>query len=322
MHRIVLFTLVSTLLTPFASAADFHAQTLGEIAIFPERTAAAQVLSLNESTLSAEITARIEHIVAEPGQTVASGALLAQLECSDYVLAGERAAAALKASEAQAKVAELQLSRSQQLAEQKFISAAGLDTQAAQTAIARADVAVNRSNLKTAQNTQKKCAIRAPFPAVIVERIAHEGEVVAPGTPLIAIRDLSRIEVRADVQEKDRSLQAAKEILFRDNRGDYPLRLIRLSPALHQSTRLLEARLRFADKPAASGSSGRLLWRTPQPHLSPEIIVRRDGQLGIFVVEQNKPRFLPLPDAEEGRPVAAPDLPAETRIVTRGQQAL
>ncbi|MDP2400670.1 MAG: efflux RND transporter periplasmic adaptor subunit, partial [Actinomycetota bacterium] len=199
---------------------------------------------------------------------------------------------------------------------------AGLDTQTASTEAARAEVAISRSALKTARNTRRKCDIRAPFPAVVLERIAQVGEMVAPGTPLLAVRDLSRIEIRAEVQEKDAGLANATEISLLTPGGSYPLSLVRLSPAMSKSTRLLEARLRFKGTAAMSGSSGRVQWRSTVRHLPPSLVVRRNGQLGVFVLEQDKPRFLPLPQAEEGRPVAVPELPADTRIVVKGQETL
>jgi RND family efflux transporter MFP subunit len=322
MSRSILFIFLIFFSLSLHAATNFQTQPLSKIAFSPERTAAAQVVSLNESTLSAEITARVKRIIAEPGQTVTKGALLAQLDCSDYALASERAAATLRASEAQTKVAELQLARNQQLAEKNFISAASLDTELAQTESTRAEVAVSRSNLKTAQNAEKKCSIYAPFPAVVLARIANEGEIVTTGSPLITARDLSRLEVRADIQDKDTSLKNANKIVFRSNGKDYSLRLIRLSPALSLSTRLREARLRFISKAALSGSSGRLIWDDPTPHLSAKIIVRRNGRLGVFIIKQDKPHFLVLPNAEEGRPVAVPNLAAETHIVIQGQDAL
>lgn len=319
-------TIVSILFIIFAlpaqAAPALQVRPLNEVAVFPERSAAAQVVSLNESRLSAEIAARIERIPAEPGQTVAKGDLLVQLDCRDHALARERAEAALQASEARAKVAELQLERSRKLAEQKFISPAGLDAQLAATETARAEAAVNRSTLKSARNDERKCAVRAPFPAVVLERIAQEGEMAAAGTPLLMLRDLSRIEVRAEVQEKGAPLTGTDEVALATPAGRYPLRLIRLSPALDKATRLLEARLRFTGAAAVSGSSGRIVWRSTVPHLPPQLVVRREGRLGVFVLEGDKPRFVPLPQAEEGRPAPASELPADARIVVKGHESL
>lgn len=310
-----------------ANAADkfaekYESQPLSAIQIFPERSATAQVVSLNESRVSAEITARIVSINVEPGQVIKKNDLIAQLDCADYNIATERALAALQVSEANAKLAKVQLTRSQKLADQKFISPSGLDTQIAQTEAAQAEVAVNQAAVKTARNNQSKCQIRSPFPAIVMERVAQVGEIIASGGSIVLLRDTSTLEIKAEIQERDANLEGVDNFEFVTASGRYPLRLVRLSPAASKTTRLLEARLKFTGNAATSGSSGRLVWLSRTPHLPAEIVVRRKGKLGIFVVEQNQPKFVALPYAEEGRPVAIPELPANTIIVTKGHATL
>ncbi|MDP2248508.1 MAG: efflux RND transporter periplasmic adaptor subunit, partial [Nitrosomonadales bacterium] len=295
---------------------------LSSIQIFPERTATAQVVSLNESRMAAEISARILKINVEAGQVIAKGAVIAQLDCADYNIATERALAALRVSQANAKLAEVQLTRNQKLAEQKFISASGLDTQVAQTEAAQAEVAVNQAAVKTARNNQSKCQIRSPFPAIVLERIAQVGEIVAPGGAIVLLRDSSTLEIKAEIQEKDAALEGVDTFEFVTLSGRYPLRLLRLSPAASRTTRLLEARFKFAGDAAASGSSGRLAWVTKVPHLPANFVLRRNGQLGVFVLKQDKPVFVPIANAEEGRPAVVPDLPVNTQIITKGHESL
>ena len=83
----------------------------------------------------------------------------------------------------------------------------------------------------------------------------------------------------------------------------------------------MEARLAFAGDVAAPGAAGRIVWRESAPHLPPEIVVRRKGHLGVFVDARGVARFWKLPGAQEGRP-APVDLPADARVVVRGQLTL
>ncbi|MGC2165059.1 MAG: efflux RND transporter periplasmic adaptor subunit [Gallionella sp.] len=322
MNRSILILMLSAAARIAHAAPDYLSSPLRDVAIYPELGASAQVVSLNESRISAEITARVERIPVEAGQVVEKGAVLASLDCRNYLLAETSAAAALKSSEARAHLAELQLERSKTLRGQNYISASGLDAQLAQTEIARAEVELSRSNYEVAQNTRGKCTVYAPYRAVVMERIAQVGEMLSPGGPVLAIRDLSSIEVRADVQEDGNSIRAAKEITFRTQSGNYPVKLIRLSSALTVATRVLEARLAFTGPAALTGSTGRISWRTNVMHLPPSVIVRREGQLGIYVVDRDQPRFVALPRAEEGRPAAVTDLPANSLIVVNGQEKL
>ena len=297
----------------------WEAKPLSEIALYPERTAQAQVVSLNESKVAAEIGARIEQLAPEPGQMLAKGALIAKLDCRDSDLAVERARAALAAAEAQAKLAAVQFERATKLANEKFISRESLDTRTAELDVARANVGVNEAALKTAQFGQSKCVVNAPFNAVVVARLAQVGELAAPGTPLVSLLDVARIEVKAEVREADvAGLKVARTVRFAGPEVDHPLRLIRVSPAVDKATRLAEARLRFTARPAAAGASGKIEWNTNAAHVPAEAVVRRNNRLGVFVAEGKTARFHPLSAAEEGRPALASGLTLESRIVVGG----
>jgi len=315
--------LLPVLLAHTLPAFAWEAKPLREIAVYPERSAQAQVVSLNESRIAAELAARIVKLAVEPGQRIARGALIAQLDCRDYDLATERAVAVTQASDARAKLADLQHARALKLVAEGFISKEGLDMRSAERDAARADVAVNAATVKTARAAQAKCVLRAPFPAIVLERLAQEGEMAAPGMPLVSLLDTSHIEVRAEVQEADLAgLQSARQITFVNAEARYPLRLLRLSPARLKSSRLAEARLRFTAAAAAPGSSARVIWASPEMHISAELLARRQGKLGVFVATGKTARFHPLPNAQEGRPAKAEGLPADSRIVVRGQGEL
>jgi len=319
MLRFSLWVLLMFALPAFA----WEAKPLREIAVFPERSAQAQVVSLNESEIAAELSARIVKLAVEPGQRIARGALIAQLDCRDYDLAVQRAQAATQASEARARLADLQHARALKLVTEGFISKDGMDIRSAERDTAGADVAVNAAALNTARAAQARCVVRAPFPAIVLERLAQEGEIALPGTPLVSLLDSSRIEVRAEVQEADVvSLQAARQIVFVNGEARYPLRLLRLSPARLKASRLAEARLRFSAAAAAPGSSARVVWASPDMHVPAELLARRQGRLGVFVAAEKTPRFHALPNAQEGRPAKAEGLSADSRIVVRGQGAL
>jgi hypothetical protein len=51
------------------------------------------------------------------------------------------------------------------------------------------------------------------------------------------------------------------------------------------------------------------------------LVSRRNGGLGIFVNNNGVANFMPLPGAQEGRPVAV-QLPLDTQIITLGRERL
>ena len=52
-----------------------------------------------------------------------------------------------------------------------------------------------------------------------------------------------------------------------------------------------------------------------------EFLLRRDRQIGVFILAQDKAEFVALPDAEEGRP-AELAMPSHTLLIDEGRQRL
>lgn len=298
-------------------------QPLSQVAIYPEREAFATVLSLNDSKIAAEVSARILEIPVEIGQVVERGAVLVRLDQADFELAVHQAEAALEAVRARAQLARSQLDRARALVQQGFVSSEALSQRESEARAAAAEVRASEAALASARRSLDKSVVRAPFRSIVRERLANVGEIASPGTQLLRVLDASRIEVSAQVQSEEAAeLPRVKAITFVDQAGvRYPLRLVRVVPALDPRERSQEARLRFTGSAALPGSAGRMLWKTQRPHVPAALIVRRDGQLGLFVAAGGKARFVPLPAAQEGRPTAV-DLPADTRIVTEGRLQL
>jgi RND family efflux transporter MFP subunit len=294
----------------------------GEIVIYPEREAYASVVTLNDSKVSTEVTARIVDIPVQVGQVVERGEVLARLDPKDYQLAVARAAAALEASRARADLAQAQLKRARALVQQGFISQEALNQRESDAKAINAEMAANRAELATARRNLEKCVVRAPFKAVVRQRLGQVGESAVPGTPLVQILDMEHNEVSAAVQPADaRDLERMGEIAFVGQTARYPVQLLRIVPALDPRERSQEARFGFTGEGALPGAAGRVVWKTSRPHVPADLVVRRNGALGIFVAEGGKARFVPLPGAEEGRPAPA-DLPAATPLVTEGRLQL
>lgn len=295
---------------------------LSEVVVYPEREAPARVVSLNETRLAAQVSARVASTHAEVGQTVARGAVLVRLDDIDLRLALERARAQAEAARARLGQAQAQLERARGLRERNFISPEALTQRETELAVARADLRVADNAVDLAQREVDKCQLRAPFDAVVKSRDAAVGSLAAPGTELVVLVDARRIELSAQIPPADlASLRERGTARFVHAGQQYETRLLRSSPLMNEHSRTVEARLGFSAAAAPSGADGRLLWRDPRAHLPAELVVRRGAQLGVFAAEQGRSRFVPLPLAQEGRP-APVNLPPDTRVVTDGRHSL
>ena len=305
-----------------ASLHQVSTRPLSELIHYPQREAQAQVVSLNLSSLSTQLSARIESILVEPGQRIAKGAVIARLDCRDYQIAAERAQAALESAQARHKLAQLQLQRSTELAAQNFISGEALDTKKTEVEVVAAEVKLNLAQRATARRDVEKCTLRSPFAAIVDARLAQVGELASPGTPLVKLWDSSKLQLSVQVpQALAGSLASAKAAIFVSQGREYPVSLLRISPALNPASRMREARFDLGRTAPAPGSHGVLRWRDDRPHLAAEYLLNRAGRLGVFVLEGQKARFVPLAEAQEGRP-APVALPPATLLITDGRFAL
>lgn len=295
---------------------------LDAVTIFQEYSAPATTLSLNESRISAETTGIVLDIPVQVGDRVQQNDLLTALDCRDNQLKLQQAEAGLASIEARVVLAQRQIERTRSLRKSSSVSEERLNQQEADLRIAVAERRAQQAGIAEAQLNQQRCEIRAPFTGVVRERLVGEGEWVNPGQPLIRLTDLERLEISAQVSvDRIASLQAADQIQLETNQGRYQVRLRQVVPVVEALGRNREVRLSFSEGRALPGSSGRVVWRSQQPFVPADLPVRRGDSLGLFLVEQGRARFIPLPDALEGHP-ARVELPGDSQLVTEGRQAL
>jgi RND family efflux transporter MFP subunit len=319
-------SLASILLYSFTISV--HAQTevsvmpLSDLATYPDRFAPATVISLNQPLLSAQITAQIEHVPVRVGDLVEAGEVLVELDCAEYELGREAAEASLESTEARYELAKSNLERAQTLVINQLISIENLDSSRTELNALSADLKSSRANLNISRLQESRCDIKAPFDALVLDRMASVGQLATPGTPVASILDLQALEISAQIFADDAAqLSDELELQFESNGNSYPVQLNNLVEALNSATRNREARLEFTGQGALPGSSGKIRWQDPRPHLPSSYLVERNGNLGYFVVNRNRAEFIAIEGAQPGRmnPVTEP---IDILVVTEGYAGL
>jgi HlyD family secretion protein len=173
--------------------------------------------------ISADVPGKIIQLPVEEGDQVKVGQLMLQLDDTQYRSIWNQARAALSSAKARnadakasLKVAEDNYVRQKSLFDQKLLSQAEWDraTAAIETARSTATAAaeeVSRSEaaMLAAADNLSKCRFTAPFDGVVSALNVEKGEIVMtgtmnnPGTQVMVVSDLSRMLVRADVDEAD-----------------------------------------------------------------------------------------------------------------------
>lgn len=294
--------------------------------------APATAVSRNETHVAAELTARIESMPVRVGDELKPGALILKLDCSDFTLAEHRVKAGIAALKAQKRLAQQQLRRAVKLVKQKSASQELADQRRAELDRLNAEIDGQEVALKEANTRASRCKIHAPYQALVMERMAGEGEIAQPGTPLLRILDTANVEVSAQIRQSEASsLLDAESIHFDSNGHSVPVSLRVLSPAVDTRSRSREARLEFHKERVLPGASGRLVWTASGFFLPAQYVLERGDKLGSFIVQkdasgQTIAQFVVLPDALEGRP-ALIDLKMaeradEVQIIDQGRYGL
>jgi len=299
------------------------ARALQDFAARAGGSAAADVVARNDSTLTSEVAARVARIGADTGARVEAGRVLVELDAADYRLALAQAQAQAAAARARAEQARARLVRARRLNVDKYVSDDELAALEAETEGAQAEARVREAARSVAERELAKTRIRAPFDGVVLERMAQVGAAVAPGTPLLRIVDLASPEVEARLQpEQATELERAGEAVLEAGGREWALRLLRVADAVDATSRTRVVRLAFAGEAPAPGTSGTLRWtRAGGWRIPSDLLVRRGEAHGVFVLEENRARFVPLPGAQPGRGAEA-TLPGTARVVIEGHQAL
>ena len=173
--------------------------------------------------VSADIPGKVVILNVKEGDPVKRGQLLLGLDDTQYRAANSQAAAAVSSAKARLreaehtmKVAEATYQRQRALFDQKLLSQAEWD--AATNSYEQARVSMATSHEEVSRSTAAKDAAAdnlsktrfvAPFDGIVSALNVEKGEIVVtgtmnnPGTQILVVSDLSRMLVRAEVDETD-----------------------------------------------------------------------------------------------------------------------
>lgn len=297
-------------------------QPLYELALYPESTAAAQVISLNDAAIAAQVNGLVAEVPVRVGDTVKAGSVLVKLDCKDFELERARLKAEGQAVMARLELAQWQLKQSELLASQQTLPVERVQQRRSELAVLRGDLAAHAARIQTTQRQIAHCNVKAPFAGVVTARGTAVGQLVSSGTALVHLLDLTRAEVSAQVSSRDiTALRNAGDLVFEHEGQRYPLKLRAVLPTIQNQTGTQEVRLDFVGKRSQPGAAGRLVWQDQALHIASELLVKRGEQLGVFTEQAGVAHFHPLPDAQNGRP-AVIDLSPDTPIIVSGQYSL
>lgn len=233
---------------------------------------------------------QVVQVLVEPGTWVGAGQVLATIDRRVQSQQIASLAASLNVAEADARIAQSELDRSQALLSRGFISKADIDRKTATRDAARARVGVARAQLGQQQASTSRLDIRAPAAGLVLERRIEPGQVVSAGSGvLFRMAKGGEMEMLARLGEQDLARMSIGQRVTVTPVGSaqsFEGQIWQVSPVIDPQTRQGNVRVALAyDKAIRPGgfASAKIISGAADVPLLPESAVLNDSK-GSFVM--------------------------------------
>lgn len=280
------------------------------------------VIAKNRAEITTRMMARVTDLLVDVGSRVKAGQVLVQLGTDDIAVSRAKAEAAVMVANAARDEAEKHANRMEALASQDVVPQVQKDQAFLQLTQAESQLAMATATLREVETAGSYASIRAPFDGEVVSRYTDEGDVAAPGMPLLVVEEAGPREGRLAVPvTAAEGLVAGSTIRVNTLGGrstDAKVRVV--AAGADPMSKTVEVRVALpADWPTGVSLSALVPMGTTQAISIPSNAVVRRGQLtGVRVVtsEGVALRWIRLGrDAGDGRVEVLSGLSAGDEIV-------
>ncbi|MGI9264809.1 MAG: efflux RND transporter periplasmic adaptor subunit [Gammaproteobacteria bacterium] len=239
------------------------------------------VVSLHDASIAAEIAGSLKS-VAEVGDEVQAGDVIAAINDDDLQLQLQFADATIKRLEASLKYSNRQLDRQKKLASQNIAARNELDETESQRDMAEQELIQAKVSRKQIVLLIEKSRIRAPFGGRIVARFRDAGEYLSVGSEVVRLVDTNNIEIQAQAPiTVARFLDEGTDVVIRDRDRSVISQVRAVIPVGDQRSRMIEVRIRLNEENWVIGSAVRVA--LPEAHPVQVVAVPRDA----LILRQN-----------------------------------
>jgi membrane fusion protein, multidrug efflux system len=198
--RCAFAALLGMVLAPAAAA---PLQTVNVAATVADQTYRAEgvVEAVRQSTIAAQVPARITEVHVRAGDAIKAGQVLVRLDprtAADQ-LASSRAQVA--AAQAQLDAARKDFDRNRRLFEKQYISQAAMDLAETQFKAAEAQTRATTAQAGVATTQSSFTTLVAPFSGIVASVSVEVGDMASPGLPVMTIYDPTELRVVAQLPE-------------------------------------------------------------------------------------------------------------------------
>lgn len=265
------------------------------------------LLGISEVMVSPKIAGRILSVMADLGDEMQAGQLIAALDDDEAKHAVEESKARLAVARASLEesitnllMAQNELNRVKTLREKKIAAESELDSAQSTVSslesrkkLADANIQQQEAALRAAESRLAYTKITSPIAGYIGKRYADEGAMVSPTSPIVQIADITKVKTVISVVEKDYS-KIHVGLIARINVDAYPGRefdgaIVRISPVIDPNTRTADAEIEIENKDILlkPGMFTRVYisfgTHENAALIANRTLVKRDSKTGVFV---------------------------------------
>jgi len=249
--------------------------------------------AINQATLSAEVSGRIESINFDVDDIVKKGEVIVRIRDREYLarLAKDRA----NLSEAQARFddATREFKRVKGLLKDKVVSRAAFDKANANLESARARVFAGEASVSEAQLQLDNTVIRAPYSGIVSARHVELGESTNVGQPIMSGYALGELRVNVNLpQSKINAVRKYRQarIILLDDSPSITVNKLTIFPIANATNHSFKIRLDLpsAEQELFPGMLVKVAFTTGQTQrllIPAQSIVQRSEVIGTYVVD-------------------------------------
>ncbi len=245
-----------------------------------------------KAELIAEASGSVLEVSVELGDAVKRGQLVARIETTGLGASYHSAESGEIAAEQALELARTNLARTRELVASGSVPRADLETDQNALTAAEARLAEVRALKSSAKTRLDATVVRAPLAGVVSAKSVHQGDVVAPGSPLVTIIDPSSMRLEASIGSEHLSRVkpgVPVEFVVRGlGKRSFTGKIERVAPAADPATRRIKL---LVSIPNVEGTlltglyaEGRVTAERRTALAVPEAAVEREGQHANLVV--------------------------------------
>ncbi len=170
-------------------------------------TATGRLQPIDQVDIGTEVSGTVSKIYTDFNRNVKKGQVLLELDPLKAKARVEQTKATYQSAENEAQYQRRNYNRAYELFQKGSVAATDLETAEYRYKNAQSSLINARSNLQQAQLDLANCTIKSPIDGIVLNRAVEAGQTVAASlsapTLFTLARDLTQMEVKADVDEAD-----------------------------------------------------------------------------------------------------------------------